>query len=49
MSRDLKNASFAYSLGLLRLLLKMKFITEDEYRKIVKISAAYYEAEKICV
>lgn len=49
MSTDQKNVSFAYSVNLLRLLVGMQLITEDEYRKIVKISAAYYEAEKICV
>ena len=49
MSRDQKNASFAYSINLLRLLLRMKLITDEEYGKIVRISAAYYEAEKIYV
>ena len=49
MSQDQKNASFAYSVNLLRLLLGMNLITEDEYRTIVKISAAYYGAEIICV
>ena len=49
MSTDQKNACFAYEMNLLRLLLGMNLITEDEYRKIVKISATYYETEKICV
>ena len=49
MSRDQKNASFAYSLNLLRLLVGMHLITEDEFKKIADISAAYYEVEKICV
>lgn len=47
--KDIENASFAYSVSLLRLLLKMQLITEEEYRKIVQISAAHYDAEKICV
>ena len=42
---DKNNASFAYSVGLLKMLL----ITKEEYKKIVRISAAHYDAEKICV
>ncbi len=49
MSKDQNNASFFYSINLLRLLLSMKCITEEEYEKIVRISAAYYETEKIYV
>lgn len=49
MNKDKNNAAFAYSVNLLRLLLGMKLITEEEYDKIVRISAAHYEAEKICV
>ena len=49
MSRDQKNACFAYEMNLLRLLLRMNLITEEEYGKIVKISTAYYETEKVCV
>lgn len=49
MSKDQNNASFAYSVNLLRLLLSMKCITEEEYEKIVHISAAHYNAENIYV
>lgn len=49
MSKDQNNASFVYSINLLRLLLSMKCITKEEYVKIVRISAAYYETEKIYV
>lgn len=49
MSKDQNNASFAYSVKLLQLLLCMKLITEEEYDKIVRISAAHYEAENIYV
>lgn len=43
---DRKNASFAYSANMLRTLMDMKLITEDEYRKILQISAEHYGAEK---
>ena len=46
---DRNNASFAYSVGLLKMLLEMQLITKEEYKKIVRISAAHYDAEKICV
>lgn len=49
MSKDQNNAAFAYSVSLLRLLLSMKLITEEEYSKIVRISAAHYDAENIYV
>ncbi len=49
MSKDQNNASFAYSVSLLRLLLGIKLITEEEYDKIVRISAAHCEAENIYV
>ena len=43
------NASFVYSVSLLRMLLGMELITKDEYDKIVKISAEHYGTELICV
>lgn len=49
MKQDLNNSAFAYSVGLLRMLLEMQLITKEEYKKIVQISATHYEAEKICV
>ena len=49
MSKDQNNAAFAYSVSLLRLLLSMKLITEEEYEKIVHISAAHYNTENIYV
>lgn len=49
MSKDQNNASFVYSVNLLRLLLDMKLINEEEYEKIVHISAAHYNAENIYV
>lgn len=39
---DQKNASFYYSVNMLRALLAMKLITEDEYKKIVTLNAEYY-------
>ena len=41
--KDIDNSS------LLRFLLSMKLITEEEYRKIVQISAGHYDAEQIYV
>ena len=39
---DQNNASFYYSVNMLRALLAMKLITEAEYKKIVKLNAEYY-------
>lgn len=46
---DINHAAFVYSVNLLRFLREMQLITEDEYREIVRISAAYYHAEEIYV
>lgn len=46
---DTNNAAFCYSVHLLRMLLDMKLIAEEEYDKIIEISAAHYGAEKIYV
>lgn len=40
--RTENNTSFAYSVNLLRMLLKMGLITDDEYGKIVEINAEHY-------
>lgn len=48
-NQDSNNAAFCYSVNLLRMLLDMKLITEEEYDKIVAISATHYGTEKICV
>ncbi|MBO5737459.1 MAG: hypothetical protein J6S04_06585 [Clostridia bacterium] len=42
---DQNNASFYYSVNMLRALLAMKLITEEEYKKIVKLNAEYYGVE----
>lgn len=47
--KDIDNSSFAYSVSLLKMLLAMQLITEDEYEKIVRISAEHYGAELIYV
>lgn len=49
MSIDEKNASFAYSVNFLRILLGMHLITEEEYERIIRIVAAYYDTEKIAI
>lgn len=49
MNKDISNASFAYSVNLLRALLSMKLITEEEYERIMSISAVRYDIEIYCV
>lgn len=49
MKNDNNNASFVYSVNLLRMLLSMELITEDEYKKIVEISEDHYGAKIYCV
>ena len=44
---DVKAASFTYSLNMLRLLLRMKLITQEEFEKTVKISAEYNGVKNI--
>ena len=46
---DINNALFAYGVSLLRMLLDMNLITEDEYERITRISAEYYDTEIVCV
>ena len=46
---DINNASFAYGISLLRMLLDMNMITQEEYKKITRISAEYYDTEVVCV
>ena len=46
---DLNNESFAYSVSMLRMLLRMKLITKEEYDQIAHISAEFYGVEVYCV
>lgn len=48
-NQDQNNAAFYYSVNMLRMLLKMQLITEEECKKIIRISAVYYKAEKIYI
>lgn len=43
------NAAFYYCVNMLRLLLRSGLITEDEYKRIVRLSARHYECERIVV
>lgn len=43
------NASFAYSLNMLKLLLGMQLINEEEYKKIIAVSAEHYNVKNYCV
>lgn len=47
--KDIGNSSFAYSVNLLKMLLAMQLITEDEYERIAQISAKHYGADLIYV
>ena len=49
MKNDSNNASFVYSVNLLRMLLGMELITGEEYNKIVAISEDYYGTKVYCV
>lgn len=49
MKNGSNNASFVYCVNLLRMLLGMELITEDEYNKIVAISEDHYGAKIYCV
>ena len=42
---DQNNAGFYYSVNMLRALLAMKLITEEEYKRIVALNAEYYGVE----
>lgn len=46
---NINNTSFAYSVNLLKMLLAMQLITEDEYERITQISAEHYGADLIYV
>ena len=46
---DINNSAFIYSVNMLRLLLKMQLITQEEYERVLKISTAHYGAEQIYV
>ena len=46
---DINNASFAYGISLLRMLLDMNLIADDEYERITRISAEYYDTKVVCV
>ena len=47
--KDINNSSYAYSVSLLKMLLAMQLITEDEYERITQISAEHYGADLLCV
>lgn len=42
-TNDTDNASFVYSVNMLKMLLKMKLITKEECDRITEISARYYD------
>ena len=46
---DQNNASVCYSINMLRTLLAMKLISEDEYKEILHVVSEYYGVELYCV
>ena len=46
---DINNSAFIYSVNMLRLLLKMQLIMQEEYGRVLKTSAAHYGPEQIYV
>lgn len=47
--KDVNNAAFAFSVNMLKMLLDMGLITQEEYSRIVTISAAHYDVTLYCV
>ena len=43
------NSAFYYAVYMLRNLLRMKLITEEEYKRTVRISAEHYGVQLYCV
>lgn len=43
---DKNGASLAYGLNMLRLLLSMKLITEEEYNNFVQLQTEHYDPQK---
>lgn len=48
MNTDIRNTSFCYEVNMLRSLLAMRLITQEEFERIVPFCAAHYKAETIC-
>ena len=48
-SVDKKNAAYVYSVNLLRMLTCIELLSEEEYQRIVAISAKFYNTENIYV
>lgn len=46
---DTNNTAFYYSVNLLKMLLSMGLLTQEEFEKTVTISATHYGTEKIYV
>ncbi len=46
--KDKNNAAFVYSVNMLKILLSMKLITDEEYERIVAINKAHYGAGISC-
>ena len=49
MNNDINNSAFVYAVNMLRLLLKMQLITQEEHERILEISTTHYGIEKIYV
>lgn len=48
-NRDIENAAFAFSKNMLKRLLSMSLITEEEYNQILTIAEEHYDTGFYCV
>ena len=48
-NNDVNNAAFYYSVNMLRMLRAFDLLSEDEYKRILKISAEHYNVDFIYV
>lgn len=48
-TRAINNSAYCYSINMLRLLLEMHLITENEFERIAALSATHYQSEIYCV
>lgn len=47
---DKNGAALAYGLNMLRLLVEMKLLGEDEYERIIRLQAEHYDSrKKLCL
>lgn len=48
-NNDVNNAAFYYSINMLRMLRTFDLLSDDEYERILKLSAQHYGVDYICL